>query len=154
MFVFVFAFRIPIDKYPEYNFFGLIVGPRGNSQKRLEKETGCRIVIRGKGSAKEGKGRKDGKPIPGEDEPLHVLIAADTEECLTKGVDEVRRLLTPVDDNSNEHKRKQLMELATINGTLRDNDFCAYCGGSGHRQWQVSQISINFSFAVTAKQSH
>ncbi|GLE11357.1 hypothetical protein PINS_up023737 [Pythium insidiosum] len=30
---------IPIKEYPGYNFIGLIIGPRGNTQKRMEKET-------------------------------------------------------------------------------------------------------------------
>jgi len=29
--------RIPIDEYPGYNFIGLIIGPRGNTQKRMER---------------------------------------------------------------------------------------------------------------------
>jgi splicing factor 1 len=70
---------IPQDKYPDYNFIGLILGPRGNTQKKMEKETGCKIVIRGKGSVKEGnRGRKDGKPNPGDEDALHVLITAGT----------------------------------------------------------------------------
>ena len=28
---------VPIDKYPGYNFFGAIIGPRGSAQKRMEK---------------------------------------------------------------------------------------------------------------------
>ncbi|KAI5670215.1 hypothetical protein M9H77_10579 [Catharanthus roseus] len=45
---------IPMKEYPGYNFIGLIIGPRGNTQKRMERETGAKIVIRGKGSVKEG----------------------------------------------------------------------------------------------------
>lgn len=45
---------IPVKDFPGYNFFGLIVGPRGNTQKRMQRETNCRITIRGKGSVKEG----------------------------------------------------------------------------------------------------
>lgn len=26
---------VPVDKYPGYNFFGAIIGPRGNAQKRM-----------------------------------------------------------------------------------------------------------------------
>jgi splicing factor 1 len=37
---------IPIEDFPEYNFIGLIIGPRGNTQKRMERETGCKIAIR------------------------------------------------------------------------------------------------------------
>lgn len=39
---------IPIRDFPNYNFIGLIIGPRGNTQKRLERETHCKISIRGK----------------------------------------------------------------------------------------------------------
>lgn len=66
---------VPVDKYPGYNFFGALIGPRGNAQKRMERESGCKIVIRGKGAIKEGMGRHDGKPLgPEDDEPMHVLI--------------------------------------------------------------------------------
>lgn len=34
----------------------------------------------------------------------------------------IERLLTPVDDNHNEHKQLQLRELAAMNGTLRDHE--------------------------------
>ena len=48
----------------------------------------------------------------------------------------VESLLRPVDENYNEHKRAQLRELATINGTLRDTDgtLCYACGRPGHTQ--------------------
>ncbi|KAK6918020.1 Histone-binding protein RBBP4, N-terminal [Dillenia turbinata] len=38
---------IPMKVHPGYNFIGLIIGPRGNTQKRMERETGEKIVIRG-----------------------------------------------------------------------------------------------------------
>jgi hypothetical protein len=41
-----------MNKYPGYNFIGLIIGPRGNTQKRMERETGSRIVNWGKGLVK------------------------------------------------------------------------------------------------------
>ena len=33
----------------------MVSGPRGNTLKNMEKETGAKIIIRGKGSVKEGK---------------------------------------------------------------------------------------------------
>lgn len=45
---------VPVDEFPTYNFFGAIIGPRGNAQKRMERESGCKIVIRGKGATREG----------------------------------------------------------------------------------------------------
>lgn len=72
---------------------------RGNTLKNIEKECNAKIMIRGKGSVKEGKvGRKDGQMLPGEDEPLHALVTANTMENVKKAVEQVcgeprRRLL-------------------------------------------------------------
>ena len=56
----------------------------------MEKETGAKIIIRGKGSVKEGKvGRKDGQPLPGEDEPLHAYITANNLDAVKKAVERV-----------------------------------------------------------------
>ena len=46
----------------------------------------------------------------------------------------VEKLLQPVDESRNEHKRMQLRELAALNGTLKDEEFCYLCGEAGHRQ--------------------
>jgi splicing factor 1 len=137
---------IPVDKYPDYNFFGLIIGPRGNTQKKLEKETGCRIAIRGKGSVKEGKSKKDAVPNPGDEDRLHVLLTADNEVQLDRATKVIEELLVPVDEGKNEWKRAQLRELAEINGTLRDRMWmqpetpsferatvkCEICGDASH----------------------
>lgn len=61
---------------------GLIIGPRGNTQKRLERETDCKIAIRGKGSVKEGARR--GPTVIDEDDELHVYISGETEDAVTK----------------------------------------------------------------------
>lgn len=124
---------IPLDKHPDYNFFGLIIGPRGNTQKRMEKETGAKISIRGKGSAKGAKNNPKKQNQPDEDEPLHVHVQAETQEALDKAVDIIEKLLVPVDEKMNDHKAKQLRELASINGTLRDEVVCRVCGERGHK---------------------
>jgi len=98
-----------VKEYPEYNFIGLVIGPRGNTQKRLEKETGCKISVRGKGSLKDGsKGRSE---QPDADDELHVHITGDDEEKVILAEKLVQELLQPVDDDKNEHKQKQLREL-------------------------------------------
>jgi len=85
---------IPQDDHPEINFVGLLIGPRGNTLKTLEKETGAKIIIRGKGSVKEGKiGRKDGQPLPGEDEPLHAYITANDPENVKKAVTRIHEII-------------------------------------------------------------
>jgi splicing factor 1 len=37
---------IPIKEFPTYNFIGLVIGPRGNTQKKMEKDTNCKVSVR------------------------------------------------------------------------------------------------------------
>jgi splicing factor 1 len=129
---------IPVDKYPDYNFIGLIIGPRGTTQKRMEKETGAKIAIRGRGSVKMGR-RADGKPLPSESEDLHVLITGDRQEDVDRACAMVEKLLIPVEEGLNEHKALQLRELAMYNGTLREEVVCRMCGDRGHRMVDCPQ---------------
>ncbi|XP_067124273.1 splicing factor 1-like isoform X1 [Centruroides vittatus] len=133
---------IPQEEHPDINFVGLLIGPRGNTLKAMEKETGAKIIIRGKGSVKEGKvGRKDGQPLPGEDEPLHAFVTANNPESVKKAVDKIKEIIrqgVEVPEGQNDLRRMQLRELALLNGTLRENDGprCTNCGSSTHRSWQ------------------
>ena len=139
---------IPLKDFPGYNFIGLIIGPRGNTQKRMERETSCKIAIRGKGSVKEGRmSRRDGRTNPDEDDELHVLVTGPSKAQVDAACLMVKELLSPVDDNMNVHKQKQLRELALINGTLRDENFCDICGEPGHRQYECPQKQRNTTFA-------
>ena len=107
---------IPVKDHPELNFIGIIIGPRGNTHKRLEEESGARIAIRGRGSVKEGR-KKDSHVDDGEDEELHVLITGDTEAAVSKAADMIEHLFKPEWlAHVNEHKRLQLRELAALNG--------------------------------------
>lgn len=45
----------------------------------------------------------------------------------------INMLLRPIDEDHNMHKKKQLRELALINGTLKDETACFICGESTHR---------------------
>merc|ERR1719245_1021865 len=133
---------IPQDEHPEINFVGLLIGPRGNTLKSMEKETGAKIIIRGKGSVKEGKvGRKDGQPLPGEDEPLHAYVTATDPEAVKRAVNKIKEIIqqgVEVPEGQNDLRRNQLRELALLNGTLREGDGprCSNCGAADHKAWQ------------------
>ncbi|XP_071706541.1 splicing factor-like protein 1 [Rutidosis leptorrhynchoides] len=144
---------IPKNAYPGYNFIGLIIGPRGLTQKRMEKETGAKIVIRGKGSMKEGKFQQKGnlKPDPYENEDLHVMVEADTQEAVDAAAGMIEKLLNPVDEVFNEHKKQQLRELAALNGTIRDEEYCRLCGEPGHRQFACPSRTSTFKSEVLCK---
>lgn len=132
---------IPQEEHPDINFVGLLIGPRGNTLKSMERETGAKIIIRGKGSVKEGKvGRKDGHPLPGEDEPLHAYVTANNPEFVKKAVDKIKEIIrqgVEVPEGQNDLRRMQLRELALLNGTLRENDGprCSNCGAADHKSW-------------------
>lgn len=143
---------IPQDDFPDINFIGLLIGPRGNTLKSMEKDSGAKIIIRGKGSVKEGKAsRKDGQPMMGEDEPLHALVTGINQEQVDKAVLRIKEIVrqgVEVPEDQNDLRRTQLRELAMLNGTLRDTStlktwqnsthnitnsiICCNCGGAGH----------------------
>ena len=127
----------------------------------METESGAKIAIRGKGSVKEGKGRSDAAHTSNQEEDLHCLIMADTEDKVNKAKQlihnvietviiapryVVERRLTPlqaasIPEGQNELKRNQLRELAALNGTLRDdeNQACQNCGQIGHRKYDCPE---------------
>jgi splicing factor 1 len=136
---------IPIDKHPTYNFIGLIIGPRGKTQKELESKTGCKIAIRGKGSVKQGaRGRRDGKAMEGDNEPLHVVITGDDQKSVDAATDMIQQMLVVIDDEKNVHKQQQLRELALLNGTLKEDEYCTLCAEKGHRAFECPRrFSMN-----------
>jgi hypothetical protein len=75
---------------------GLLIGPRGNTLKKMEGESGAKIAIRGKGSVKEGKGRSDAAHASNQEEDLHCLIMADTEEKVNKAKKLIHNIIETV----------------------------------------------------------
>lgn len=72
---------IPVEEYPNYNFIGLIIGPRGMTLKRMEQETECKISIRG------GHGATDN---------LHVELTG-TDLQIDKASAKIHELLVPIE---------------------------------------------------------
>ncbi|XP_052203961.1 splicing factor-like protein 1 [Diospyros lotus] len=122
---------VPVKEYPEYNFIGYIIGPRGNTLKRMEKKTGAKILLRGRGSQ-----RKSVRPE--DDEDLHVYIEALNQKSLDAAVGMVEKMLIPVDGMS-DRKRAQLQELAKLNGTYKGENYCNVCKEEGHKQYVCPQ---------------
>ncbi|KHN75225.1 Female germline-specific tumor suppressor gld-1 [Toxocara canis] len=115
---------VPVHEYPDYNFVGRILGPRGMTAKQLEEETGCRIMIRGRGSTRDEGTDPQKSSSASPKEELHVLIQCEDYELLARAklkhaVECIRLMLKPPPDGEDELKRQQLMQLAIINGTYR-----------------------------------
>lgn len=121
---------IPADQYPDYNFVGRLLGPRGATLKSLSIEHDCKIMIRGKGSIRKDK-EEEVRGKSGYEhvfsEPLHVIIEADDNlddaaalRALRRAKEAVELLLVPVPEERDGLKRQQLRALAIINGTYRN----------------------------------
>ncbi|XP_061367919.1 KH domain-containing protein SPIN1-like [Gastrolobium bilobum] len=119
---------IPKDSYPNFNFVGRLLGPRGNSLKRVEATTGCRVFIRGKGSIKDLDKEELLRGRPGYEhlnDPLHILIEAElpanvVDARLRQAQEIIEELLKPVDESQDLYKRQQLRELAMLNSNYRE----------------------------------
>jgi len=119
---------VPVKDHPEFNFVGRILGPRGLTAKQLEQETGCKVMVRGKGSMRDKAKEEANRGKPNWEhlnDELHVLISVEDSENrarlkLERAIQEVKKLLT-VSEGEDELKKRQLMELAIINGTYRDS---------------------------------
>jgi transcription antitermination factor NusA-like protein len=101
--------KIYIPKNTNFNYTGLIIGPKGANQKRLEEETGCKILVRGKGSQKEGQ-----PPQPDDDEDQHVLIVGDNELQIAKATAEIERILFADEETRNKIRQEQLKLVAQL----------------------------------------
>ncbi|KAL7678304.1 hypothetical protein ACOME3_004534 [Neoechinorhynchus agilis] len=155
---------IPQEEYPQINFLGLIIGPRGNSLKSLERETGTKIIIRGKGANKTN--REIVLSSNGiDEEPLHAYITAPDQELADGAAEKLREVIrTGIEDpeSLSERRKNQLKELAVLNGTYRENDglnrlkvlseaeeivtnriVCGVCGGLGHLVLMVSLSNLD-----------
>lgn len=120
---------VPVKDHPDYNFVGRILGPRGMTAKQLEQETGCKIMVRGRGSMRDKKKEEQNRGKANWEhlnDDLHVLITVEdtgnrAAVKLQRAVEEIKKLLIPVTEGEDELKKRQLMELAIINGTYRDS---------------------------------
>jgi hypothetical protein len=100
---------IPCKEYPDFNFIGRLLGPRGKTIQALERETGCQLEVRGRRKAN----------LRMNSEESHVLITAidapgKAEAKMLKAVDRIQQLLVPVDFKTDELKKSQLSELSSI----------------------------------------
>ncbi|XP_064490970.1 KH domain-containing, RNA-binding, signal transduction-associated protein 1 isoform X1 [Pseudopipra pipra] len=120
---------IPVKQYPKFNFVGKILGPQGNTIKRLQEETGAKISVLGKGSmrdkAREEELRKGGDPKYAHlNMDLHVFIEVFGPPCeayalMAHAMEEVKKFLVP--DMMDDICQEQFLELSYLNGVPEPN---------------------------------
>lgn len=110
---------VPVKEYPKFNFVGKLLGPKGNSMRRLQEETLCKMAILGRGSMKDKK-REEELRLAADpkyahlNDDLHVEISAigSPSECYARmayALAEVRKYLIP--DSNDTIRQEQLREI-------------------------------------------
>ncbi|KAF5915305.1 hypothetical protein HPG69_011770 [Diceros bicornis minor] len=134
----------------QFNFVGKLLGPRGNSLKRLQEETLTKMSILGKGSmrdkAKEEELRKSGEAKYFHlNDDLHVLIEvfappAEAYARMGHALEEIKKFLIP--DYNDEIRQAQLQELTYLNGGSENADVPVVRGKSTLRTRGVPTPAI------------
>jgi splicing factor 1 len=112
----------------ENNYAGTILGQGGEVQKRLEAKSGCKISIRGRMS--HTKRRLDHDPT----EQTHILIQAENDENLAKGVELVEKVLRGEPEELTQEEKNNMYTVVAFDKVL--NKACENCGENGHKIWQ------------------
>uniref|UniRef100_A0A3Q3XLP0 K Homology domain-containing protein n=1 Tax=Mola mola TaxID=94237 RepID=A0A3Q3XLP0_MOLML len=132
---------IPVKQFPKFNFVGKLLGPRGNSLKRLQEDTLTKMSILGKGSMRD-KEKEEELRQSGEakyqhlNEDLHVLIEvfappAEAYARMGHALEEIKKFLIP--DYNDEIRQAQLQELTYLNGGSEDAKVPSVRGKSASR---------------------
>eukprot|EP01034_Spumella_vulgaris_P044183 gene44183-54923_t len=79
---------IPQKQHPDINFLGLLIGPKGATQKQMQEMSGAKIIMRGRGASKDGSGTGHAD----DDDELHVCIEG-TADAVEKALKEVEQIL-------------------------------------------------------------
>lgn len=124
---------VPVKEHPEFNFMGVLIGPRGSSLKAMEQRTGAKILIRGRGSSKE-----PNPADPGANEEMHVVIEG-TDQAVAVATAEVEGIF------KDPHralivKSEQLKNLANMNNGSNDfaNQYGPAAGASEDYQVEMA----------------
>lgn len=110
---------VPVKEHPRFNFVGKLLGPKGNTLKRLQEDTLCKMAILGRGSMKDRK--KEEELRAGMDpkyahlaDDLHVEVnangpPAEVHARIAYAMAELRKYLIP--DSNDFIRQEQMREL-------------------------------------------
>ncbi|XP_028050028.1 KH domain-containing, RNA-binding, signal transduction-associated protein 2 isoform X2 [Monomorium pharaonis] len=110
---------VPVREHPKFNFVGKLLGPKGNSMKRLQEETMCKMAVLGRGSMKDKQKEEELRASLNLKyahlaDDLHVEITAlappaEAYARIAFALAEVRKYLIP--DNNDNIRQEQMREM-------------------------------------------
>lgn len=114
--------HIPVKEFPKANFVGKLLGPKGNTLKRLQEETGTKMSILGKGSMKD-KQKEEELRAEGSGkyahlhEDQHVLVEVfstpvDAYNRMAYACMELKKYLSP--EFNEEIRQEQMQEMMSM----------------------------------------
>ncbi|EER07475.1 transcription factor, putative [Perkinsus marinus ATCC 50983] len=108
---------VPVKRYPNENFMGVLIGPRGCNHRLLKEILDCDITLRGRAS---GDRSSSTSWLAEEDAnlPLHVHISGSDEERVQEAVEFIKQCLTPGSREYEVLQSRGRDALAVINGTV------------------------------------
>ncbi|XP_070498825.1 uncharacterized protein [Chironomus tepperi] len=120
---------VPVRDHPKFNFVGKLLGPKGNSLKRLQEDTMCKMSVLGRGSMRDRK-KEEELRLSGEykyshlSEDLHVEIQtfappAEAHARIAYALAEVRRFLVP--DHHDDIRQEQKWEMQALSTTTQNS---------------------------------
>ncbi|XP_033210342.1 KH domain-containing, RNA-binding, signal transduction-associated protein 2 [Belonocnema kinseyi] len=120
--------QVPVRDHPKFNFVGKLLGPKGNSLKRLQEDTMCKMAVLGRGSMKDRQ-KEEELRVSGDPkfshlmEDLHVEISAyatpaEAHARIAYALAEVRRFLVP--DYNDDIRQEQMWEMQILNTQNRE----------------------------------
>lgn len=113
---------VPVREHPKFNFVGKLLGPKGNSMKRLQEETMTKMAVLGRGSMRDKQKEEDLRlsndpKYQHLHEELHVEITAfappaEAHARIAYALTEVRKYLIP--DSNDDIRQEQMREMEVM----------------------------------------
>lgn len=110
---------VPVKEHPRFNFVGKLLGPKGNTLKRLQEDTMCKMAVLGRGSMKDRKKEEELRTAMDPKyahlmDDLHVEVNANGPPAevyarIAYAMAELRKYLIP--DSNDFIRQEQMREL-------------------------------------------
>jgi far upstream element-binding protein len=128
---------------------GLLIGPRGATQKQLQESTGAKIIIRGRGAQKDGSQSNTGHPDDADD--LHVSLEG-PEEAVNKAYNEISQILfNPEQANKLKSEQQQMQMKLGMGGSMGGSAYGSGDSGDGSNTQIELRIPNNMVGLVIGK---
>jgi len=124
---------VPTKQRPGFNWVSHLLGPGGTTMMRLQKETHCKISLRGKGAFKNKDNKR--RPQPHDSEPMHVFIAGKKKEFVESAKVQIELLFGLATDWSGAQAQRLRMMAFDGKAAALAINMCKICKKGSHPTW-------------------